>query len=205
MTDWMRQTIEAIGYFGVLFLTFIENVFPPIPSEIVIPFAGFTAQTGDLNLIGVIIAATAGTVIGALPLYYLGTRLSLERIEHLADQYLKYIGFDADDIRRGMEWMREYGRWAVFLCRMVPGLRSVISIPAGITGMNLGIFLVLTTLGSLLWTIILAVAGYVLGTNYTEVKVVLDRFSWLVVLGLVLWYVWHLAQHFIDSETDNNA
>lgn len=193
MVQFVQNVIEAIGYVGVGFLTFVENIFPPIPSEVVIPFAGFAAKRGDLTLWGVIVAGTAGTVLGALPLYYLGHKLGERRIMRFADRYGHWFTVSSDEIRRADEWLRRRGRVAVFICRLIPGLRSLISIPAGVAGMNLPLFLAYTTVGTLLWMALLAWLGYILGSNYSAIQPYMDAVGWVVFVGLALyaaWWVW---------------
>lgn len=186
MVETIQNIIQSIGYIGIALLTMIENVFPLFPSEVVLPFAGFTAKRGDLTLWGVIIAGTVGSVAGALVFYYLGYRLKERRVEALARRYGRWVGVTVEDIHRANDWFRRRGQLAVFICRMIPGLRSVISIPAGTSRMNMLVFLGWTTLGTALWTAALAYGGYFLGQNYDLLGSVLDIATYVVFAILIL-------------------
>jgi membrane protein DedA with SNARE-associated domain len=191
MINFVQNVIESIGYVGVGLLVFLENVFPPIPSEVVIPFAGFTARQGDYTLWGMILAGTIGSVAGALPLYYLGYYLSEARVMRLADKYGAWLTVSGEDIQRADAWLRERGQVAVFICRLIPGLRSIISIPAGIAEMPLLPFLFWTTLGTGLWTALLAVAGYLLRQGYQQILPYIDRAGWIAFAVLFIAFgVW---------------
>lgn len=195
MLEWITGLLGSLGYAGVTFLMFLENVFPPIPSELIMPLAGFTAAQGKLSLVGVIVAGTLGSVLGALPLYYLGRRLGADRLRALADRHGRWLTLDGDDIDRAIAWLDRHGRAAVFFGRLVPGVRSLISVPAGIDRMGLAPFLLFTTLGSGIWTGVLAWLGHLLGGRYQEVERYLNPVSY-VVLGIVLaGYLWRVARH----------
>jgi len=204
MVEFVQDVIDSIGYVGIAVLTIVENIFPPIPSEVVLPFAGFAAKRGDLTLIGVVIAGTVGSVLGALPLYYLGYRLGEERIAELAEKYGNWVGVTPRDIKRANRWFKDHGQLAVFICRMIPGLRSVISIPAGTAKMNLFVFLGWTTIGTALWTAALGAGGYLLGQNYDQIKPVVDAAGWVVfaiVVLLAIRWLWQ-RRDMIGSETE---
>jgi membrane protein DedA with SNARE-associated domain len=195
--DWIRNLMNSLGYPGVALLMFLENVFPPIPSEFIMPLAGFTTTQGQLNFVGVVIAGTLGSVLGALPLYYLGRLLGEERLKQLADRYGKWLTVSAAEIERADRWFDRHGAKAVFFCRLVPGIRSLISIPAGISGMNLAQFLLYTALGTGLWAGILAYLGRLLGENYEQVNRYLGPITYVVVGGLLLAaaiWVWRRRQ-----------
>jgi membrane protein DedA with SNARE-associated domain len=162
--------IASTGYFGIVFLMFVENVFPPIPSEFIMPLAGFMAAEDKFSLLGVIVAGTLGSVLGALPFYYLGAKLGEERLKRFAERYGRWFTISPEDIDRADDWFDRHGAKAVLLGRIVPGIRSFISIPAGFNRMNLGSFLLFTTIGSSVWTSLLAGAGYLLGTNFIKSK-----------------------------------
>ncbi|MFW5709750.1 MAG: DedA family protein [Chloroflexota bacterium] len=186
MVQLIQDTIEAIGYLGIGLLTIIENIIPPIPSEIILPFSGFTARRSDLTLVGVIAAGTIGSILGALILYYVGHRLGEERVIRLTQKYGHHLGIEPENVRRANDWFRNNGQWAVFICRLIPGLRSVISIPAGTARMNLFTFLFWTSLGTLLWTALLGVTGYALGDNYQAIQPIMDVVSWVVTITLIV-------------------
>ena len=184
MLDWIQTTMDALGYPGVAVLMVIENVFPPIPSELIMPLAGFTAAQGRLTLWGVVAAGTVGSVVGALPLYYLGARLGEDRLVAWAERHGTWLAVSGGDIRRAGAWLDRKGRAAVFVCRLVPGVRSLISVPAGVARMPLGVFLLYTALGTGLWAGALAYAGVLLGENYDRVEGYVGPVSY-VVFGLL--------------------
>lgn len=194
MVEWIKSLMESLGYAGIVFLMFLENVFPPIPSELIMPLAGFSSIEGDLNFAAVVAAGTAGSVIGALPLYYLGRLLGEERLKQLADRYGKWLTLSSKEIGKADGWFDTHGHKAVFFCRLVPGVRSLISIPAGVSGMHLAPFLIYSALGSAIWTALLAYMGRLLGENYELVEQYIGPLSYLVLgtLGLtfVAW-IWH--------------
>lgn len=193
MANWITHIVETLGYVGVALLMFLENVFPPIPSELIMPAAGFAAARGELSLPGTIIAGTIGSVLGQFPLFYLGRALGEQRVRRLADRYGRWITLTGDDIDRASHWFRRHGPWAVLLGRMVPGIRSYISIPAGISRMNLATFTMYSALGIAVWSTGLAVAGYLLGRHYERVATSLGPASYVVfgviVLAVAVWII----------------
>ncbi len=192
MTKWIMSLMNSAGYFGIVFLMFVENAFPPIPSEFIMPLAGFMVTQEKFSLVGVIIAGTFGSVIGALPLYYLGKRLGEEKLKEFADRHGKWLTLSRRDVEKSQKWFDKYGARAVFLCRLIPGIRSFISIPAGINRMNMLSFLFFTILGSAIWTSILAYAGYFLGNNFREVEQYLDVVSYIVFGSIIALYLWRV-------------
>jgi membrane protein DedA with SNARE-associated domain len=195
MATWVINTISATAYWGIVFLMVIENVFPPIPSEVIMPLAGFMVTQGRLTLFGVILAGTLGSVLGAVPLYYLGRKIGDERLKEFADQHGRWLTFSREDLDRAQQWFDRHGGMAVLLCRLVPGIRSLISIPAGIERMPLAPFLLFTTIGTGLWTAILTSAGYWLGANFRQVEGYLDPASYGVLAVIVVLYVWRVVTH----------
>ncbi|MCC3474569.1 MAG: DedA family protein [Microcoleus sp. PH2017_25_DOB_D_A] len=193
MVEWITNTMQSMGYLGIALLMFLENLFPPIPSELIMPLAGFTASKGDMDLTLAIAAGTIGTILGALPWYYAGKLLSEERLRNLADKYGKWITVSGADIDKSNRWFNRHGNKAVFLCRLVPGVRTLISLPAGINNMALLPFLVYSTIGTILWVSFLTFAGYKLGENYALVDDYLAPVSKIVavtiVIGFILWVV----------------
>lgn len=189
--------MASAGNLGIAFLMFAENIFPPIPSELIMPLAGFTAHTkpeSGLTVSSVVIAGLVGTMLGTMPWYYLGVWLGEERLRALADRYGKWVGMTGEDLDRANRWFYRHGNVAVFLGRLVPGLRTVISLPAGIARMRLAPFLAYSTLGSGIWISFLTGAGYVLGKNYELVDKYLAPVSKVVVVVLVLAFGWWLWQ-----------
>lgn len=188
MAKWTMDLISSTGYLGIVLLMFLENVFPPIPSEVIMPLAGYMVAQAKLSLMGIIIAGTVGSVLGALPLYYIGRRVGEERLKELTDKHGRWLTVSRNDIERAKRWFEKHGALAVFICRLVPGVRSLISIPAGIARMNLASFLAFTAIGAAMWTALLAYLGYVLGSNFRKVDEYLDPASWVVLGGIVLIY-----------------
>ena len=195
MASWVMRTMQAAGYPAIVLLMFLENVFPPIPSELIMPLAGYMATRGQLALAGVIIAGTLGSVLGALPLYWAGRKLGEERLKDLADRHGRWLTVSRHDIELAKGWFDRHGGAAVFVCRLVPAVRSLISLPAGIGRMNLAAFIAYTTVGSALWTALLAWLGYVLGGRFTKVDDYLDPISHVVVGCLVVAYVVRVIRH----------
>lgn len=198
MSAWILAIIEKLGLVGVALMMFLENVFPPIPSELIMPMAGFASAMGSMSLVAVIIAGTMGSVLGALPLYYLGTTLDEPRLMALTQKYGKYLLIKPDDIKNAQKWFDKYGKAVVFFGRMIPAIRSLISIPAGMNRMPMLPFLVLTAVGSAIWTSLLAYAGYVLGANYDKVAEFIAPISTAVgvavAVGVVLFVIIRLSR-----------
>ena len=165
--EWAVAVMEALGLFGAGLLVAIESIFPPIPSEIILPLAGFTASQGSFTVAGAIIATTIGSVVGAVGLYYLGQGVGAARLRRFADRVPLMSG---DDVDKAMAWFHRHGKTAVFTGRFVPIVRSLVSIPAGVDRMPLPVFLLLTTMGSGLWNSLFIVLGFVLGENWAAVK-----------------------------------
>lgn len=185
MVEWITSTMNSLGYWGIGLLMFLENLFPPIPSELIMPLAGFTIAQGKLQFAPVVFAGVFGTVIGALPWYYAGKILGEVRLKGLADRYGKWLTVSSKDITKATGWFDKHGSKAVFLCRLVPGVRTLISLPAGISNMPLLPFLAYSTVGTTLWVGLLTYAGYVLGDNYELVDKYLGPVS-KIVLAIIL-------------------
>jgi membrane protein DedA with SNARE-associated domain len=194
MADWIIHTIRTMGYPGLVLLALLECVFPPIPSELVLPFAGMTSTQGQLSLWGVILAGTLGGVLGAVVLYALGRRLGMERTRDWLERHGHWVGVSAEELDRGQKWFERHGAATVFFCRLLPAVRSLISVPAGIERMTFPLFLVFTTLGTALWTTLLAYAGRVLGDHYTLVERYLDPVSWVILGALTLVWLARVAR-----------
>jgi membrane protein DedA with SNARE-associated domain len=196
------QIISSLGYAGIVLLMFLENVFPPIPSELIIPLAGFLASKAEVSFIGVVIAGTMGSVLGALPFYYLGRKIEEKRLRQWTKKYGRWLTISVGDIDRAKSWFEKHGAWTVFFCRFIPGVRSVISLPAGIERMNIFTFLAASTLGMALWTIVLAGAGYLLKSNFQQVEEYLDPVSYFIIGALVAAYVYRV---FSGRDPEENA
>ena len=186
MSDWIKSIIEGFSYPGILLLMLLENVFPPIPSELIMPLAGFISTQGQLSFVGLVIAGTLGSVIGAIVLYYAGRWIGGERLRKWSDRHGRWIGLSSKDLDKSDDWFKRHGAKTVLLGRVVPGVRSLISIPAGVSSMAFPVFLLYTTLGSAIWTVLLAYAGRLLGRNYEQVEHVIGPISTAVVVGIIL-------------------
>jgi membrane protein DedA with SNARE-associated domain len=189
MATWIIDTIESTGYFGIVLLMFLENVFPPIPSEFIMPLAGYMVAEGKQNLIVVVVAGTAGSVLGALPLYYAGYFLGEERLKAFADSHGRWLTVSREDIERAKKWFDRHGTMAILICRLVPGLRSLISIPAGVVRMNIAVFLGYSAIGAALWTALLAYVGYLLGAKFEQVGAYLNPASYVILATVVILYI----------------
>lgn len=185
MLEWIHRTTLALGYPGIVLLMFVENIFPPLPSELIMPLAGFAAAQGDLSLAGVVVAGSLGALLGQLPYYLLGRWLGEETLIRWADRYGRWLTLSGRDIERADRWFDRYGPRAVFLGRLVPGLRSLIPVPAGLSGMPVAVFLLYSLFGTVVWTLLLALLGFVLQQNYALVNRYLGSLT-LVIAGVVL-------------------
>ncbi len=176
MGNFVLSVMESWGYIGICFLIAIENIFPPIPSEVILTFGGFLTTYSALSPLGVIISATIGSLIGAIVLYYLGYFFS-DRLDKL---------FKSDDIAKANDWFKNKGCKAVLYCRFVPIVRSLVSIPAGINKMNMTIFLLYTSIGTIIWNTVLVYAGVILGSNWAYFASIISRYSKVVLVTIIL-------------------
>jgi membrane protein DedA with SNARE-associated domain len=181
--------VSSTAYWGIALLMFVENVFPPVPSELIMPLAGYMVSQRELSLAGVIVAGIIGSVAGALPLYYIGRQIGEHRLKRLADRHGRWFTVCGRDIDTAIQRFRRHGAAATFVCRLIPGVRSLISVPAGIARMNLAAFVLYTALGSALWSGALAYAGYALGVHFEKVGEYLDPVSWIALTAIAVWYV----------------
>lgn len=193
MQSWITSAIESLGYAGVTLLMFLENLFPPIPSEVVMPLAGFVAARGELSLAGVIAAGTAGSVLGAVFWYQVARRLGEARLKSWAARHGRWVTLGPSDIERADRWFDRHGGWVVFFGRLVPTIRTLVAIPAGLFGMPLGTYVLLTTLGSAIWTGALALVGNWLGSEWSRISTWLDPFTWVVVGAVLVLYLYRVA------------
>lgn len=168
---------------------FLENVFPPIPSELIMPLAGFTVTQGKLNMQFVILAGTLGSVLGALPWYYLGKIVGERRLRKWIDKHGKWLTLSGKDIDKSKRWLDKYGKATVFFGRLIPGIRTYISVPAGLDKMPLIPFLLYSFAGSLIWTAILAYAGFLLGDNFQQVEKYVGPISVIVITSIVIYLI----------------
>jgi membrane protein DedA with SNARE-associated domain len=193
LAAWVTSVVEHGGYLGLAALTLLENLFPPIPSELVLPVAGYLVSQGRLSLVLAVAAGTAGSLTGALILYGLGYRWGERGVRRLIRRHGRWLGLGEADLDRSQEWFRKYGGYAVLLGRLVPSLRSLISIPAGMARMPLLPFVLYTTLGSTVWNAFLVGSGWLLGDQWDRLKPYLQVLGWggLLAAGLgAVWLIW---------------
>lgn len=184
MRDIVLELLSSYGYVGMFALILIENLFPPIPSEVILTFGGFMTTYTRMNIAGAVLAATAGSVLGALILYELGRNIPVQKFyAFLGGAWGKRLGVEVEDVKDADGWLERTGRSAVFFCRFVPIIRSLISIPAGMAKMELLPFLLLTTAGSLIWNTVLIGAGAVAGASWERILVLLKTYSRFAVMG----------------------
>lgn len=195
MTAWITRVVVQGGPWSVFFLMLLENVVPPIPSELIMPLAGFASARGAMSWIAVVLAGTAGSVAGAWVWFELGRRLGRERLERWVEAHGRWLAVTPDEYRRADGWFARWGPWVLLLGRCLPGVRGVICIPAGVTGMSRATFALACSAGSLLWCIILVEAGRALGSHYAQVEAWLAPVS-TSFLGLCLpLYVIRVIRH----------
>jgi membrane protein DedA with SNARE-associated domain len=190
--DWLTSVISDGGYLGIVLLMLAENLFPPIPSELIMPLAGFVAAKGELNVGLVVLAGVLGSMLGALPWYYAGRWVGEARMRAFAARHGRWLTLDEKEIGKAIDWFEKHGRMAVLLARLVPTVRTLISLPAGMARMPLVPFLIYSAIGTALWTGLLAASGFWLQENYTLVADSVDRASSIIIGLIVLLYVWRL-------------
>lgn len=187
----MQEIIISImnnwGYLGIALLIAVENIFPPIPSEVILTFGGFMTTYSNLKLIGIIISSTIGSVLGAIILYLIGRIINKERLEKIVEGKIGTIlHFKKQDIEKANSWFEKRGKSTVFFCRFIPIVRSLISIPAGITKMKFFSFVLLTTVGSIIWNSVLAYLGVIAGASWETVVAYIDSYSKIVLIFMVI-------------------
>ncbi|MCJ7422000.1 DedA family protein [Sphingomicrobium astaxanthinifaciens] len=195
MTDWVVDLIDKGGELAVFLLMFLETVFPPIPSELIMSLAGIRAGQGQMSLTAIIVAGTAGAMAGNVFWYVIARWLGIERFKPIIDRWGRWLTITWPEVERGRKWFARYGTFFVFLGRMLPTVRSLVSIPAGMLKMRWRSFLIASTLGTAGWTALLAVAGYQLGSNFEEIDDFLGPISTAIVATLLIAYVWRLWTH----------
>jgi membrane protein DedA with SNARE-associated domain len=198
MKDWIFIFMEEYGYIGIMVVIALENLFPPIPSEIVLPFGGFMTTRTLLTIPGVIVASTAGSVLGAVILYWVGRMVNVNRLESFVGRWGHILRVSKKDIRTAEGWFLRYGNWTVFFCRLIPVVRSLISIPAGMAKMNFSTFIVFSTLGTLVWNTILVSLGAFLGESWEMIlgyiEIYKDAFYFLFTIIGILFVSWYLKR-----------
>lgn len=205
MQEFMLSIINQFGYLGVFLLIAIENIFPPIPSEVVLLFSGFMTTYTELNVVIMIIASTLGSLVGAIVLYYVGKILNKERLKKIVSGKIgKILRLKNEDIEKADRWFDTKGNKTVFFCRFIPIVRSLISIPAGISKMPMGKFLLYTTAGSAVWNTVLLTIGNMVGENWVNMITIFEQYSHITlavlaiifILGCLLFY-WKKTNKFI--------
>ena len=186
MFETITGIVSRLGVVGVGLLALLENVFPPIPSELVMPLAGFVSAQGEMSLVGAIVAGSVGAVLGAIGWYEVGRRVGKERLHRWLDRHGRWLALEGEDVQRASDWFARHGAAAVFFGRLIPGVRTFISVPAGFAEMPRATFLLYTTIGTVGWTAALVMAGRLLGANYRRVEQFVEPATWIVVALVVL-------------------
>lgn len=198
MQTWITDIMEHFGYLGIFLMMMIENLFPPIPSEVILPFGGFMTTYTNLSVAGVVITATTGSVIGAIILYGIGMLIDVTRLEKIVERFGHILRIKKEDIHKADAWFAKYGYWTVLFCRMVPLIRSLISIPAGMSKMTFWLFLLFTMIGTVLWNVVLVLIGVILGESWQDILTFMDVYSTIIYLliglGVVLLLILYIRR-----------
>jgi len=194
MFRWMIHLVDSLSYWGVALLMAIENVVLPLPSEAIMPLGGFEASRGRMTLYGVVLVGSLGSALGALPLYWIARVLGESRVTNWVGRHGKWILLRPTDLRRAQSRFKRYGGPAVFFSQLLPGVRGLVSLPAGFAGMNVVLFLLANFAGTLIWCAVLAPLGYLLGRNYGKVHSYLGPVSWFLLAALAGWAVTWLVR-----------
>ena len=200
MSDWVVRLIEQSGYLGVAFLMFLETMFPPIPSEVIMPVAGMAAARGQLNFAGVVASGTAGAMLGNIFWYLAARALGVDRLRPFIARYGRWLTVNWREVQRAERWFGLHGTAFVFVGRLVPTVRSLVSVPAGLLHMRFKSFFIASTVGTALWTAFLAGAGYKLHQNVAGIAESIGPISNLVLIVLAAGYVWRLLTHKNDAD-----
>lgn len=204
MQEFILSIMNQFGYFGVFFMIAIENIFPPIPSEVILLFGGFMTTYTNLNIIMMVISATLGSLFGALLLYYVGKIFNKEKLKKIVSGKVgRILRLKTTDIDKADNWFDTKGNKTVFFCRFIPLVRSLISIPAGMSEMPIFRFIVYTLFGSLIWNIVLIVLGSIVGENWTSILNILNTYSHVVVIILIIIFI-SLLWLFYSKRRNNN-
>ena len=195
--DYISLAVEknsAVAYLTICLAMFLENIIPPIPSEIIMPLGGFFVYQQKLNFYFLIFWGLLGTILGSLPWYYLGRLVNEKRLSNFLDNKGKYLGISSKDLIKSRMWFEKYGVSLVFWGRLVPGIRTLISVPAGIELMPVRKFLIWTTFGSFIWVTLLTYTGFLFGENYLIIKTYLDHIKFFVKPILILIFLYFLIK-----------
>ena len=202
MGDWVIRLIEQSGYLGVAFLMFLETIFPPIPSEVIMPVAGVAAGQGKLWLPYVIASGAAGAMLGNIVWYLAARALGLIRLKPFIDRYGRWLTMNWSEVQRAERWFAINGTFFVFIGRMLPTVRSLVSVPAGLLRMRFRNFFIASTIGTLGWTGILAGAGYKMGERYHDIDSVIGPASNAILVVLAAGYLWRVVRHRPSSDSE---
>lgn len=194
MEQWIRSILEQFGAWAVGLLMLLENIFPPIPSEVVMPWAGYHASKGNTWLATMIVAGSVGSFLGAFLWYWAAKRIGKERLARWAARHGAWLGLSEKDVHRVDKWFDRWGKWAVLIGRLVPGLRTLISVPAGFSEMPVGQFSLYTAIGTVVWTTLLTSIGYFLGSQYEGLVKPLGWISTGVIVFLVIAWLWRVVR-----------
>lgn len=199
LTQWITSIMEQLGYFGIALLMFLDNIFPPIPSEIIMPSAGYTASQGQLLLVGVVIAGCIGSLVAAALLYWVGYTFNHERIFRFVDRYGKFLFLKSVDVKKSLDWFEQYGHRIVFFGRMIPAVRSLISIPAGMSHMPFWKFMFYSSLGTIIWTTFLASIGFYFGENQILMQQIFSQASYIILSLLAIFLLWLAYRRYLHK------
>lgn len=197
LTEWIISIMEQLGYWGIALLMFLDNVFPPIPSEIIMPSAGYAASQGQLHIVGVIVAGCLGSLIAAAVLYWVGYKFNHATIFSFVDRYGKYLFLKSTDVQKSLQWFEQHGHRIVFAGRMIPAVRSLISIPAGMSRMPFWKFMLYSSLGTIIWTTFLAYVGFYFGENQALMHQIFSQVGYIILIIVVIvagWLIYRRQQ-----------
>ena len=204
--DYISLAVEknsTVAYLTICLAMFLENIIPPIPSEVIMPLGGFFVYQQKLNFYILVFWGLFGTILGSLPWYYLGRLVNEKRLSNFLDKKGKYFGISSNDLIKSKQWFDRYGVSLVFWGRLVPGIRTLISVPAGIELMPLRKFLIWTTLGSLIWVALLTYAGYLFGENYPKIETYIDQIKYVlkpILILILLYFLIRITIRFIQEK-----
>jgi membrane protein DedA with SNARE-associated domain len=193
VSDWIIEVVRSLRYLGIALLALLENACPPIPSELIMPLAGYMAASGDMSLAGAIAAGSIGSLIGCIGWYLIGRRIGERRLRAWIDRHGHWLTLCQEDIDTAQAKLRKHGSAVVFFGRLIPGIRTWVSVPAGLSGMPPLKFIAYTTAGTVLWTAALTVAGYFLGSRFPAIGKYLGGISTAVFVLMGVWYVWRVV------------
>jgi len=204
LEEWVLSIMEKLGYLGIAFLMFLDNVFPPIPSEIIMPSAGYTASKGELTLIGVIIAGSIGSIAAAMLLYWVGRKVPQPQLFKFIERYGKYLRIQVTDLEKALNWFNKHGHRIVFFGRMIPAVRSLISIPAGMSRMPFAKFMIYSSVGTIIWTSFLAYLGYHFSENQALMTAIMQRMSYFILTIVAIYIAWWCFKRFYLNKSKNS-